>query len=801
MKKLIIILLALLTLSAAAKAQDWVQTNGPTAYIENILFDNQKNIYFLSPDKNIKSTDKGNTWQTIDYSFIGFTQNGNYFASRKNVLLRSQDNGLSWDSISTIQKRSLKIFQNNLYLFDFSQSVLLKSIDLGATWSSSKLPAPLHTAGEAAVDSNGVLLLYIDAVVLHSADNGLTWSGDTVGKNSSYYPLFCAKKGNIFLANLNEDFSVHSSDDGKTWQELPLKSGLFAISSTGRILFAGKTADGDKILYSDDDGFTWINFGDLQSWRLNGTVSLLKPDPDSGYYIQDNETLFHAEFPGLNPWNPVNFPLSNSYIETIGVSSKGSLVVTLKANIAVSNDQGNSWTRIVLDSTYPYIKWFSVDSVGDIFCGGDGKVYRSTNNGINWELIPNTPLTSFTGIVLHQSGIFFASSLNYLYKSDSRGMSWERVQELNQKVIYSISADPYGKLFAPTDGGYYCSADIGKTWELCGFDDANFPGGRNFPLIFDPYYNIYSTNPHYPPIYKSYDLGKTWIPSSKGVEKTYVYGTISTPDGTIFEYTEKGIFKLPLGDCSWVPFSGGLSEKKILCLTYDKDGRLYAGTAGNGVYKSVQTFNASPQLHGRLLTQDILFDTLVSQTLQCKDIVLKNIGVKPFTLKSFTVTDPVPFSVADESAKKLPFVLNPRDSVTMTICFHPTQAAHYASSIIWNTDIDASLCTGISNESLLEGLSIQKSSVSSESQESNFSIHPNPIQEKAEIHFSLSKGDHVRIECFDMLGRRLKVLADGNYESGENSLGWDTSDLPDGTYIIQCSTGSVHSSHSVIVLH
>ncbi len=64
---------------------------------------------------------------------------------------------------------------------------------------------------------------------------------------------------------------------------------------------------------------------------------------------------------------------------------------------------------------------------------------------------------------------------------------------------------------------------------------------------------------------------------------------------------------------------------------------------------------------------------------------------------------------------------------------------------------------------------------------------PNPFNEATIISFSLARPSRVTIELFDLLGRRVRRLADGEYFSGENSIIWDGRSaaglgLPPGVY-------------------
>ena len=57
-----------------------------------------------------------------------------------------------------------------------------------------------------------------------------------------------------------------------------------------------------------------------------------------------------------------------------------------------------------------------------------------------------------------------------------------------------------------------------------------------------------------------------------------------------------------------------------------------------------------------------------------------------------------------------------------------------------------------------------------------FALHqnePNPFGEGTTIRFALPVASRVRLEVFDLLGRRVRTLADGTFEPGEHSVVWD----------------------------
>ncbi|MEP0549038.1 MAG: T9SS type A sorting domain-containing protein [Rhodothermales bacterium] len=67
--------------------------------------------------------------------------------------------------------------------------------------------------------------------------------------------------------------------------------------------------------------------------------------------------------------------------------------------------------------------------------------------------------------------------------------------------------------------------------------------------------------------------------------------------------------------------------------------------------------------------------------------------------------------------------------------------------------------------------------------------HPNPVSSEASISFEIADAGPIRIEVFDVLGRRVAVLADGVGSEGEHTVTWETGSLPTGLYLIRLTAG------------
>jgi len=70
--------------------------------------------------------------------------------------------------------------------------------------------------------------------------------------------------------------------------------------------------------------------------------------------------------------------------------------------------------------------------------------------------------------------------------------------------------------------------------------------------------------------------------------------------------------------------------------------------------------------------------------------------------------------------------------------------------------------------------------------EQNF---PNPFNAKTAIDYQLPQSSRVRLEVFDLLGRKVVTLVDGKQEAGYWSVLWEASKVSSGIYFYKLTSG------------
>jgi hypothetical protein len=83
--------------------------------------------------------------------------------------------------------------------------------------------------------------------------------------------------------------------------------------------------------------------------------------------------------------------------------------------------------------------------------------------------------------------------------------------------------------------------------------------------------------------------------------------------------------------------------------------------------------------------------------------------------------------------------------------------------------------------------------------------YPNPFRPSTEIAFTLAESASVTLQVYDVLGRRVATLVDGELPTGTHTVTWDGGDdagrrVASGTYLYRLETGSQSLSRTMTLL-
>ena len=80
------------------------------------------------------------------------------------------------------------------------------------------------------------------------------------------------------------------------------------------------------------------------------------------------------------------------------------------------------------------------------------------------------------------------------------------------------------------------------------------------------------------------------------------------------------------------------------------------------------------------------------------------------------------------------------------------------------------------------------------------SSYPNPFNGSTTLHFSLPRAMPVSLRAFDVLGRQVSTIAQGNFTAGSHDVRWDCSNCASGVYVVSLSGNSFSHTRKVMLL-
>jgi photosystem II stability/assembly factor-like uncharacterized protein len=207
-------------------------------------------------------------------------------------------------------------------------------------------------------------------------------------------------------------------------------------------------------------------------------------------------------------------------------------------------------------------KMIFVDSLRIYGFYAAGGVYRSTDGGFTWERRDQDIPTShwYRELCMDPNGTLYLATDEGIYRSTDGMESWKYIQGMiTETTITAAAVARDGTVYcAPLRTGVFKSTNKGQDWEQC--------------------------------------LGRQ-------LDRMDITCLLVAPDGWIYAGAEPvltdqgGVWRSKDGGGSWEKLSTGMTTEEIELLHLGKDGYLYAGTFGSGVFRSADKVTAVSPPH------------------------------------------------------------------------------------------------------------------------------------------------------------------------------------------------------------
>jgi photosystem II stability/assembly factor-like uncharacterized protein len=457
------------------------------------LASKDSNIYVGTSRGLFISTDKGISWGQSDSTIsntlvlaIFFYKNSIFIGTQGYGIFQSTDNGFSWHEANNgLNSGNINVYSFcaiDTNIFAGTPGGVYKTTDEGTNWNrintDSSYNYPYSSREYIAAKGQELFAASIYSLhgVLVSSDNGKNWK--LADSNMAPYTNISslAASNNYILAGSYYGICRTKLDSIK-WNFTSAGSEIMSfggkeISSGNPYIYAGTLLKG--VFLSRDNGNTWTNIG-------------LNDHAIYSFLFKDSNLFAAAGF------NTVNNPLAGG--------------------IFVSTNDGTSWTEVdknLNDGFFNYyVNALSTDG-NNILAGTQWGLYKSTNNGIDWNAAGLA--NKFIKQIFVASSYIIATTMDSVYRSTDDGQNWTNISNgLPNGSIYSlaeVSNASYSgsyKLFLGTQHGVYSSTNGGLSWEASGLDSCSVfcmteSGGNLFA----------GTDYSHGRVFASTDEGKSW---------------------------------------------------------------------------------------------------------------------------------------------------------------------------------------------------------------------------------------------------------------------------------------------------
>ena len=305
------------------------------------------------------------------------------------------------------------------------QGYALWSDDVAQSWSQAEVPVSLALTSVAVAGNGEAWATGHDGYLLHSEDNGETWTIKLSGSDVAGLSVGAIEAQVAALETALEE----ASDDTREDVLWALDEATFAL---------------DEAILAVDEGMTTPL---LNVWF----------DGDLGYALGAYNVFLHTDDGGVT-WEAHNNRLDNPekyHLYGIARSAAGTLLVAGEAGTLLrSLDDGDMWEGI--ESPYPG-SFFGTVATADgslLVFGLRGNVYRSTDEGANWTAVRTGDNRTLMCASANNDGtVVLAGSAGAVLVSRDNGASFSVLPTEGNRVYSDVLIDADGRILLVGFGG------------------------------------------------------------------------------------------------------------------------------------------------------------------------------------------------------------------------------------------------------------------------------------------------------------------------------------------------------------
>lgn len=640
--------------------------------------------------------------------------------------------------------------------------------------------------------------------VFRSADNGESWVPANGGIARQSIRYLATREGRVFAGSISRLF--RSDNHGDTWavcDEGIANSWFLSLLATDEVLLAG--TNGGGVFRSSDDGASWAPANEgltnlaVHSLATNGAAIL----------AGTGQGLFRSMDNGIT-WSKVETSWSIK-VDALAYRGTDIFVGSDFGTILHSPDDGATWAGIN-PGAIPYQIINALAVSGDyLIVGSTFGILRYLFDGTTWSQIGGILLKVFGMAALISDQEVIIGAREGAFRSSDHGLTWDFSSNGLTNTWVTALAPSGQRLFVGTmHSGNSWSTDDGETWNL---STAGITSPTTYAFAHSGSYLFAGTQDgavslgiiYNGGIFRSDDQGTSWQVSRPGISVS----SMVAREADIFAASNSGrVFHSADNGESWVVISDGLPNSWLHALLYNGTD-VYVGTASQGVFRYLETFNYWEPFNEGLQTkinalaaqgsslfagtENGLFRTANDSSSWAR-VNESLINVPVYTLAAnetavFAGTREGVFVSADEGESWAAINEGLSDFDIRALALHGDYLFVGTSrSGVWRFPLEELI------------LVQEKQPVAEAALAILFQNHPNPIQETTTIGFYLPAASRVSLKVFDVSGREVATLLSGEFTAGTHSREWGAAGLPNGVYFYCLQAGAYKETKKLVVL-
>lgn len=697
--------------------------------------------------------------------------------------------------------------------------------------------------------TNGTILWLVgnNGLICRSGDGGQTFTDKSQG--TANYNSISGAPGLIFICGSGGAF-LKSTNQGLNFTQITinaaenLTSVFFYDANTGWI----SSASG-KIFNSTNGGDNWSQ---QNSPTVNNINKIKFSSASTGYACGTNGTLIKTTNSGVN-WSTVPVPVTK---DLFSLDARGNLVFAVSKDglMLRSTDNGITWNVFNYKAVIaPDITGVSIPNDSTIFiCGEGGFIQKSTNKGVTFENQSNPSWSEMRSVYFYNSMNGWSIGSNnmvlrtinsgqnwYMPNGTTIDLSWSLKIPLN---FYTSSGNVFyqstwnkKEIFVTNSNKLYRSLDIGETWSQIGttmpygsISNSLFVSPKDTNLILVA---IDSIDNMHGKVLRSTNYGQSWqitFSANRSSDGIPIGIDPNHTDTLYYGPTDSMMFKTTNFGLTWSPLGSYRFENNCAIKVLNNHSNIIivgsANSFGNkglitrstdyGATWTIVDSNRGPYPEVPAISGSILDSVLYATMYQGNEGGLKRSTNLGLTWNNINIDNSAwGFDRAGDDANAIcyapweyPATIPAYISYDRGIHFTPLPpmgVVNNFSVYFYNRNnlllqqsvgfykLKATVSVPIGIEPISNQVPLDYSLLQN---------YPNPFNPSTNIRFGIPKTSAVKLEVYDILGRKTAVLVNNKLNGGEYEVKWNAETISSGVYFYKLSTEDFTITKKMILL-